>query len=150
MNDEALAVAIMSGLASRFEGVFLKVYLCPARVPTIGIGSTFYEDGTPVRMTDPPITEGRAVRLLMHSVMTIYLPAVKKLCPRIDTPGRLAAILDFCYNLGAGNLQASTLRKYINAGLWAKVPDELMKWVKGGGVVLPGLKRRRIAEAQLI
>lgn len=150
MSDDDLALAIMAGLCKRFEGVYLRPYLCPAHVPTIGVGSTFYEDGTPVTLKDPAITLDRAMGLLMFHARNTYLPAVKRLCPNIDTPTRLAAVLDFCYNLGAGNLQASTLRKYINAGLWSKVPDELLKWTRGGGVVLPGLKLRRVAEGQLI
>ena len=81
--------------------------------------------------------------MLLHSVRTIYLPAVLKLCPRIDTPERLAAIIDFTFNLGAGALRASTLRKRINAGHWSDVPYELRKWTKGGGRVLAGLVKRR-------
>jgi lysozyme len=83
-------------------------------------------------------------------VWTVYLPQVLRRCPGIDSPERLAAILDFCYNLGGGNLGASTLRKRINAGLWGDVPDELRKWTRGGGRVLQGLVLRREAEATLI
>lgn len=88
--------------------------------------------------------------MLLHSVRTIYLPAVARLCPSIDTPGRLAAIIDFTFNLGSGSLRASTLRRRINAGRWNDVPKELRKWVKGGGKVLRGLAIRREAEAALI
>lgn len=88
--------------------------------------------------------------MLLHSVRTIYLPAVARLCPSIDSPERLAAIIDFTFNLGAGSLKASTLRKRINAGRWEDVPYELRKWVKGGGKVLPGLVKRREAEIGLI
>ncbi len=88
--------------------------------------------------------------MLLHSVRTIYLPAVLKLCPGIDTPDRLAAIIDFVFNLGTGRLKASTLRKRINAGRWADVPHELRKWNKGAGKVLRGLTIRREAEASLM
>jgi len=68
------------------------------------------------------------------------------LCPNIDTPERLGAITDFCFNLGSGNLRASTLRRKILAGDWGAVPAELRKWVRGGGRVLKGLVLRREAE----
>jgi lysozyme len=73
-----------------------------------------------------------------------------KLCQRLDTPGRTAAILDFTFNCGNAALAGSTLRKKINAGDWAAVPSELRKWVRGGGRVLPGLVRRRDAEVRIL
>ena len=145
-----LALGVAAALARRFEGCYLRPYLCPAGVPTIGYGATYYEDGSRVTLLDPQITRERAEELLLWMVRTKYLPAVIRLCPGIDDPLRLAAIIDFTFNLGAGNLQASTLRKRINAGRWEDVPDELRKWVKGGGRVLAGLVKRRAAEAVLI
>lgn len=150
MPETPDAIAIAAALCRRFEGVYLRPYACPAGVPTIGIGSTAYEDGTPVRLTDAPITVERAEAMLMHDLRTVRLPAVRKLCQGIDTPGRLAAILDFAFNLGNGALAGSTLRKRINAGQWEDVPAELRKWVRGGGRVLPGLVKRRDAEAKLV
>ena len=145
-----LGLGVAAALARRFEGCYLRPYLCPAGVPTIGYGATYYEDGSRVTLLDPQITRERAEELLLWMVRTKYLPAVIRLCPGIDDPLRLAAIIDFTFNLGAGNLQASTLRKRINAGRWEDVPDELRKWVKGGGRVLSGLVKRRAAEAVLI
>ena len=71
------------------------------------------------------------------------------LCPTL-TGTRLCALSDFSYNAGLGNLQASTLRRKANAGDWEEVKAQLMRWVRGGGRVLPGLVRRRKAEADLI
>jgi len=148
MMDEALSIVI--GLCLRFEGVYLRPYLCPAGVPTIGVGSTRYIDGTPVRLTDPPITREHALHLLRETLVRTYLPQTLQLCPTADTPGRVAALVDFAYNCGVGNLRASTLRRHVNAGRWADVPAELAKWVRGGGRVLPGLVKRRAAEAALV
>lgn len=83
-------------------------------------------------------------------IRTRYLPKTLTLCPNLLLPGRLAAISDFAYNLGVGNLKASTLRKRILAEQWDLVPTELRKWVRGGGRVLPGLVSRRAAEIKLI
>lgn len=147
-NDRAVEVA--AALARRFEGCRLRPYLCPAGVPTIGYGATRYPGGLAVCLTDPPITKQIADDMLLHSVRAIYLPAVIRLCPGINSPERLAAIIDFTFNLGAGNLRASTLRRRINAGRWNDVPKELRKWVKGGGRVLAGLVKRREAESDLV
>jgi lysozyme len=145
-----LAVAVAAALARRFEGLFLSPYLCPAGVPTIGYGATFYMDGRRVQLTDPPISRETAERLLLWTVANKFLPAVLRLCPGVDNPNRLAALIDFAFNLGAGNLSASTLRKRVNASRWEDVPAELRKWNKGGGRVLRGLVLRRDAEASLI
>lgn len=145
--DQALRMIL--ALLARFEGLRLRPYLCPAGVPTIGYGSTRYLDGTAVRLTDPPITRDHALVLAREQVLRDYLPAVVRLCA-IDTPERLAAIVDFAYNLGTGALKASTLRRRINAGRWGDVPAELRKWNKAGGRVLRGLTLRREAEAALV
>jgi lysozyme len=144
------AVEIAAALARRFEGLYLSPYLCPAGVPTIGYGATYYQDGTRVTLHDAPGTKEQAEALLLWMVRTVYLPAVVRLCPVVDTPERMAALIDFTFNLGAGQLKSSTLRRKVNAGDWEAVPAELRKWVKGGGRVLRGLVVRREAEIALI
>jgi len=148
MIEQAAKVA--ASLARRFEGLYLTPYLCPAGVPTIAYGATYYQDGTRVTLSDTPITRAQAETLLLWMVRTVYLPAVLKLCPGVDTPDRLAALIDFTFNLGSGNLRASTLRRRVNAGDWVGVPTELRKWNKAGGRVLRGLTIRREAEVVLI
>ena len=73
-------------------------------------------------------------------------------CPVLATEpeGRLAAIVDFTFNLGGGRLQTSTLRRRVNQRDWAAAAMELRRWVYGGGRVLPGLVARREAEVPLI
>ena len=144
------AVQVAAALARRFEGLYLTPYLCPAGVPTIGYGATYYEDGTPVTLSDAPITREKAEALLLWMVRTVYLPAVLVLCPYIADANRLAAIIDFAFNLGSTRLKSSTLRRKVNAGDWEAVPAELRKWVRGGGKVLRGLVLRREAEIALI
>lgn len=143
-------VAIAASLIRRFEGLRLRPYLCSAGVATIGYGATFYEDGSRVTLADPPITAERAEILLQHMIRRTFLPAVLRLCPGADTPGRVAALVSFAFNLGIGALKASTLRRRVNAGEWAQVPDEFCKWTRAGGRVLRGLVLRREAEAALI
>jgi len=146
------AQAITLALIRRFEGLYLTPYLCPAGVPTIGYGATYYEDGHKVQLTDAAISKDRAEALLLWHVQNVYLPAVLALCPAIvhESAGRIAALIDFTFNLGSGNLRASTLRRRVNAAAWDQVPAELAKWNKAGGRVLRGLTTRRAAEAALI
>jgi lysozyme len=148
--DRALIVAI--SLVERFEGVILTPYLCPAGVPTIGLGTTRYPDGTAVTLADPAITRERAYEIARHQLQHEFLPHVLRLCPGLakETAGRLGAILDFTYNLGWPALAGSTLRKRVNAGDWGAVKVELSKWVNGGGRRLRGLVLRRAAEAALV
>ncbi|MFC5524002.1 lysozyme [Polaromonas jejuensis] len=145
-----LAMQTAAALCRRFEGLYLTPYLCPAGVPTIGYGATYYLDGRRVQLTDPPITRETALVMLKEVVRTVYLPAVLKLCPGVPDPNKLAALIDFAFNLGSGQLRASTLRKRVNAQQWHLVPTELRKWIRGGGRVLRGLVLRREAEAALI
>lgn len=149
MRPLDLAVQVAASLCRRFEGCYLHPYLCPAGVPTIGYGATYYEDGRRVTLADAPIPRARAEALLLWMVRTKYMPAVLKLCPALDEPGRLAALIDFTFNLGAGALRGSTLRKRVNAERWADVPAELRKWDKAGGRRLRGLTRRREAEVMV-
>jgi len=59
------------------------------------------------------------------------------------------ALVSWVYNLGGGNLRSSTLLRTLNAGDYAEVPAQMMRWNKAAGKVLEGLTRRRQAEADL-
>jgi len=144
-------LALAEGLCRVFEGFSSKPYLCPAGVPTIGYGSTYYADGRTVTLRDAPISEPEARALLQLKLQMEYLPGVLRLCPVLATnESRCNAVVDFAYNLGLGRLQTSTLRRKINAQDWAGAKGQLMLWVRGGGKVLPGLVKRRTAEAALL
>ncbi len=67
-----------------------------------------------------------------------------------EPEARLAAIVDFTFNLGAGRLQTSTLRRRVNQRDWPAAARELRRWVHSGGRVLPGLVVRREAEVALV
>jgi len=137
-------------LTKRFEG-FCRVpkndpdrahpYVCPAGYHTIGYGHLSKPD-------HPPITEAEAEVYLAQDLQTA-LAATLRYCPVLATEpeSRLAAIVDFTFNLGAGRLQTSTLRQRINQRDWVAAGQELRRWVYGGGRVLPGLVIRREAEA---
>lgn len=142
---------IAAELCRRFEGFRSKPYLCPAGIPTIGYGSTYYADGKKVTLQDAPVTQEQASDLLMHELRHTYAAGVMRLCPvLVGHPRRFNAIVDFCYNLGVGRLQTSTLRRKINAQDWEAAEEQLLLWTRAGGRILPGLVRRRQAEAVLM
>ena len=142
---------IAADLCRRFEGFRAKPYLCPAGIPTIGYGSTYYADGRKVTLNDPPVSEPEARALLMHELEATYAPGVARLCPQLaGDEKRFNAIVDFCYNLGVGRLQTSTLRRKLNAQDWEGAKEQLMLWTRGGGKILPGLVLRRKAECSLL
>lgn len=144
------ATHLAAVLCKRYEGAYLRPYICPAGVWTIGYGATFYPNGVAVRPTDDPITLAQAESILDWMLRKHFMPKVIGLCPGIKTPEQLAAITDFTFNLGVKRLKTSTLRKKINEGDWEAVPSELRKWTKGGGRILRGLVARREAEITLL
>jgi lysozyme len=142
---------LAAALCRQFEGYRAKPYLCPANVATIGYGSTYYADGRKVTLEDAPMDEPTARALLMVELEHTYLPGVLRNCPILLTDERKCnAIVDFCYNLGTGRLQTSTLKRKINAQDWEGAKEQLKLWNRGGGIVLSGLKKRRDAECALI
>jgi lysozyme len=148
VDPVALAVSLV--LSKHFEGFQALPYLCPAGIPTIGFGFTHYADGSQVTLSDPAMTREEAEVLLEYLLRTMYIPQTIRLCPNVDTPERLGALADFCFNVGRGNLAASTLRRYVNSGFWDRVPSQLRRWNRGGGKVLRGLTLRREAEIAYI
>lgn len=139
-------------LVKRFEGFERKVkrgieisavpYICPAGFWTIGYGHL-------CDPKHPPITEAEAEVYLARDLRTA-LAATLRYCPVLATEPeeRLAAIVDFTFNLGPGRLQTSTLRRRVNQQDWVAAAQELRRWVYGGGKVLPGLVARREAECR--
>lgn len=119
-------------------------YLCPAGFWTVGFGHL-------CDPKHPPITEEEAEAYLAADLRTA-LAATLRYCPVLATESeeRLAAIVDFVFNLGAGRLQTSTLRRRINQRDWAGSAAELRRWTHGAGRILPGLVARREAEAVLL
>ncbi len=141
-------------LAKQFEGFHrvpkfdperrARPYICPAGYYTIGFGHLCKPD-------HPPVTEAEAEVYLAADLQSA-LKSTLRYCPILATEpeNRLAAIIDFTFNLGAGRLQTSTLRRRINQRNWSGAKQELRRWIYGGGKAMPGLIARREAETMLI
>ena len=130
-------------LIEKFEGFSSIPYICPAGKPTIGFGSTFYEDGTPVKMTDKPITKERARELVRWYCET----QIKY--PRKDlNDDQKSAICSLIFNIGQSAFDRSKCKKAIVAGDWAEAHRQ-WDWVTANGKILPGLVIRRQKEKEL-
>ena len=133
----------------KHEGFRSKPYLCPAGVPTIGYGNTFYPDGVKVAMQDKPLSKDMA-DLLLALVVKDFEVGVNKYVQSNINQNQFDALVSFAYNLGLGALKKSTLLKKVNANPCdATIVNEFMKWNKAGGKVLNGLTKRRHDEATL-
>lgn len=131
-------------LIKQFEGFSPQIYICPANYPTIGYGHVVQQN----EEFSQGISVAQAEVLLQQDVQ-LAEQAVWRLIRSPLTNNQFDALVSFTYNLGAGALQRSTLRRKINRSEHNMVPHELSRWVWAGGRKLPGLIKRRNAEAVL-
>lgn len=134
-------------LIKKFEGLRLDAYLCPAGVWTIGYGHTS-DAGPPRVVPGLKITPADATDILRRDLRKYEL-AVENAVTVPLKPHQFDALASLCYNIGPPSFQRSSLVRKLNRGEYDAVPAELMKWNKAGGRELPGLTRRRRAEAAL-
>lgn len=132
-------------LICRFEGFSPIIYMCPAGYPTIGYGHLITEANKEQFLDG--VNEDEALDLLRQDV-AVAERAVLRLITVPLTQGQFDALVSFTFNLGAGALQRSTLRRKVNREDHADVPAELGKWVWAGGRKLKGLVKRRATEGR--
>jgi lysozyme len=122
----------------------LEAYLCPAKVLTIGYGTT---KGVKQGMK---ITQEQAEEMLKND-MQIFTSAVLGMVGDICNEYQVASLISFSYNLGVNALQKSTLLKVVkqNPQNLTAIEREFMKWVNAGGKKLEGLVKRRAEEFEL-
>jgi len=134
---------------TKHEGLSLKPYLCPAKIPTIGYGNTYYANGKRVTLLDKDITKKEAFEMFKE-IANRFAKRVDTLVTSNINQNQFNALVSFAYNVGTGNFSSSTLLKKIN-----KNPNDLtlkaefLRWNKAGGKVLNGLTNRRNEEADL-
>jgi len=112
------------------EGFKLAPYLDTKGIPTISAGCTYYEDGRKVKMTDPPITEKRAMELfqnvLKHYELSVYSNTRDDL-----NQNQFDSLVSFCFNIGVNGFKNSTLVKRINAGASQQsITNAFLMWLK--------------------
>ena len=127
-------------LIKRFEGLYLKAYFCPAGVLTIGYGHTRgVKPGEEINELQAEIYLKEDVEACEIQLNYLTLPINQH---------QFDALCSFIFNLGIGNFMQSTLLKKLKAGD-KTAADEILRWDKSGGKVLPGLTARRKAEYDL-
>jgi lysozyme len=141
MTDEGLA------LIKEFEGFRTQAYRDPVGVWTIGYGHTAMA-GEPVVKSGLVVSEAEASAILRRDV-EMFSRGVRKALTRSVSDQQFSALVSFAYNVGLGALAGSSVLRAVNAGDFEAVPRRLALWTKAGGRVLPGLVRRRAAEAAL-
>jgi len=135
-------------LIKRFEGLELHPYQDSVGVWTIGYGATYGLDRARVTAEHPVLSNEQAEALLIRDVERFERAVTRLVTVPIDD-NQSGALTSFAFNLGSGALQSSTLLKRINGDEWDDVPSQFQRWVFAGGRRLPGLIRRRVAEASL-
>jgi lysozyme len=155
-------------LMHRFEGCRNKPYLCPAHIWTIGYGEVLYQDQIrlpmikkegytglirkeyPLKSEHNRVWSKDEIEELFAKSVRSFESGVLRLAPNLaGHQGAFDACVSFAYNAGLGNFQRSTIRQKILRENWDEAAQAFMAWTKGGGKVLPGLVKRRIAEKEL-
>lgn len=141
MTAEGLA------LIKRFEGFRADAYRDAVGVWTIGFGHTA-QAGPPAVMAGMRVSREEAAAILAADVEQ-FATGVRAAVTVPLSDGQFSALVSFTYNVGLGAFRGSSVLKAVNAGDFAAVPGRLALWVKAGGRTLPGLVKRRAAEAAL-
>ena len=135
-------------LLAELEGLKLKAYKCPADVWTIGLGNTFYEDGSKVKEGNV-ISKERAY-LLFYSISAKFEKTINENVKVKINQNQFNALFCFVYNIGQTAFIKSTLLKYVNANPNdGNIAKQFLRWNKAGGKELQGLTNRRIKESAL-
>lgn len=152
-KKESKIPAAAIDLICEFEGFRENVYDDGVGVPTIGFGSTFYENNDRVAWGDPPITRERA-RSLMLLVCEDFWDYLERHIPFWTqmTDGQKGCILSFSYNCGKafyGSSGFNTITNVLSSRNYADIDYALHLYVNPGSPVETGLRRRRDAEYAL-
>lgn len=124
----------------RFEGWRSTVYRDAVNKATIGWGHLIKPGEV---MTSITVAQGEA---LLAADIAAAEASVRRLVLVPITQGQFDALVSFVFNLGAGNLQTSTLLRKLNARDYLGAAAELPRWKLAGGKELPGLVARRAEE----
>ena len=133
-------------IVKEFEGCKLQAYPDPA---TGGAPWTIAWGRTKGVKKGDTCTQAQADAWLNEEYDEFESAVIKALGGARTTDNQLGAMVCFAYNCGVANLKSSTLLRKHKAGDYAGAAKEFARWNKAGGRVLPGLTRRRAAEAKL-
>lgn len=138
-------------LIAHFEGLKLHPYLDQAKIPTIGIGMTYYpETGKKVTMHDKPLASVAEAYRQFQLMSKSYALGVYSVTRDDINQNQFNALFCLCYNIGVAGFKASTLLKLVNKHIIGEpLKDEWARWNKAGGKVMPDLVKRRADEFKI-
>ena len=136
-------------LITEFEGFSAKPYLCSAKVPTIGYGSTYYSDNKRVTMLDKEISKLQAFEMF-KTIADRFASKVSQLVTSPLNQNQFNACVSLAYNIGMANFMNSTLLKLVNKNHNdILIGLEFKKWNKVNKKEVAGLTKRRLYESDI-
>ncbi len=129
-------------LIKSFESLALTTYICPAGKLTIGYGHT--AGVQPGEQITPDQADALLAQDLASSEQAVNQSVVTPL-----NQNQFDALISFCFNVGTGNFESSTLLRLLNNGDYTGAADQFLLWNHSRGQVMDGLTRRREAERAL-
>ena len=149
LDTRAQRIQNRNDMIAEFEGDRRNAYLDSEHIPTVGIGATSYEDGSPVKMGDN-VSEARAQELLNFHIDRARSKISQDEGYQGLPPNAKAAVDSFAFNAGPNFMDDDkgfgTINRAIRASDPQAIADALPLYDNSG---TPGLIRRRAAEASL-
>jgi lysozyme len=136
-------------LIKHHEGVRAKPYKCPAGLWTVGVGHLIGDGKTLPASWNKTFTNEEIDGILAADLRRFEL-GVHKMLPNVPLrQHEFDAIISFCFNLGLGCFQRSTIRQALLRGDKETAMESLVKYCRAGGKILKGLQNRRLDERKL-
>ena len=136
-------------LIKHHEGVRNRPYRCPANLFTVGVGHLIGDGKTLPPEWNRTFTNEEIDGILKSDLRRFEL-GVHKMLPNVPLrQHEFDAIISFCFNLGLGCFQRSTLRQALLRGDKKAAMESLVKYCRAGGKILRGLQIRRLDERAL-
>jgi lysozyme len=136
-------------LIKHHEGVRAKPYKCPAGLWTVGVGHLIGDGKTLPTEWNKTFTNEEIDGILSADLRRFELGIHKMLPNVLLRQHEFDAILSFCFNLGLGCFQRSTIRQALLRGDKEQAMESLVKYCRAGGKILKGLQNRRLDEKRL-
>ena len=145
MNVSKAAIALIK----HHEGVRNRPYRCPANLWTVGVGHLI-GDGKSLPDSWNRTFSQEEIDGILKSDLRRFELGVSKMLPNVPLrQHEFDAIISFCFNLGLGCFQRSTLRQALLRGDKKAAMESLVKYCRAGGKILRGLQIRRLDERAL-
>jgi len=145
VNVSKAAIALIK----HHEGVRSRPYRCPANLWTVGVGHLIGDGKSLPDSWNRTFSEAEIDGILKSDLRRFEL-GVHKMLPNVPLrQHEFDAIISFCFNLGLGCFQRSTLRQALLRGDKKAAMESLVKYCRAGGKILRGLQIRRLDERAL-